>query len=81
MAHGQYPERTLKVHFRSAPALGANAFALPGGHLVFTDAMVELAQHDDELVAVLAHEAGTRSIVTACAIWCRARCWCLSWPR
>ena len=54
----QYPERTLKVHFRSAPALGANAFALPGGHLVFTDAMVELAQHDDELVAVLAHEAG-----------------------
>ena len=54
----QYPERSLKVHFRSAPALGANAFALPGGHLVFTDAMVSLARHDDELVAVLAHEAG-----------------------
>lgn len=54
----RYPEHRLKVHFRASEALGANAFALPGGNLVFTDEMVALAEHDEELVAVLAHEVG-----------------------
>ncbi len=48
----------LRLHFRHLPGAGANAFALPGGDLVFLDELVELAQHDDELSAVLAHEIG-----------------------
>jgi len=53
-----YPKHPLQLHFRASDDLGANAFALPGGHLVFTDEMVALAQHDEELAAVLAHEVG-----------------------
>ena len=37
---------------------GANAFALPSGVIVFTDALIELAQDDREIIAVLAHESG-----------------------
>ncbi|MDK9556437.1 M48 family metallopeptidase [Marinobacter sp. M216] len=48
----------LKVLFRSAPAIGANALALPDGTLIFTDELVELAETNDELVAILAHEIG-----------------------
>ncbi|WP_228739357.1 M48 family metallopeptidase [Marinobacter arenosus] len=48
----------LTVLFRSAPAIGANALALPDGTLIFTDELVELAENDDELVAILAHEIG-----------------------
>lgn len=44
--------------FRHAPSIGPNAFALPDGQLVVTDQLVELADGDDELLAVLAHEAG-----------------------
>jgi Zn-dependent protease with chaperone function len=39
-------------------SLGANAFALPSGLVVMTDELVELAEHDDELVAIMAHEVG-----------------------
>ena len=35
-----------------------NAFALPGRTIILTDEMVEFAQSDDELMAVLAHELG-----------------------
>jgi Zn-dependent protease with chaperone function len=49
------PGHTL--HFRNS-ALGANAFALPGGEIVVTDALVQLAQSDDEVIGVLAHELG-----------------------
>ncbi len=38
--------------------MGANAFALPGGTIIFTDEIVELAEDDGELVAVFAHERG-----------------------
>jgi predicted Zn-dependent protease len=48
----------LKILFRKGGPLGANAFAMPGGTIVFTDEMVELAEHDDELLAVLTHEIG-----------------------
>lgn len=47
-----------RLELRSAPRLGPNALALPSGIVVMTDELVELAQHDDELVAVLAHEIG-----------------------
>lgn len=48
----------LQVGFRRGERLGANAFALPNGTVIFTDEMVRLARSDDELLAVLAHEAG-----------------------
>lgn len=47
-----------RLEFRGGGALGANALALPGGTLVMTDEIVKLARHDDELIAVAAHELG-----------------------
>jgi len=49
---------TLNVIFRHGGKIGANAFALPDGHIVFTDEMVNLAVDDLELVAILGHELG-----------------------
>lgn len=50
----------LKLEFRSG--MPANAFALPGGTIVMTDAMVEKARSsgtgDTALLGVLAHEIG-----------------------
>lgn len=50
----------VELKFRSG--MGANAFALPGGTMVLTDEMVELAAKqglsDAALVGVLAHELG-----------------------
>lgn len=54
----KYRELDIQVCFRAAKTLGANAFALPNGTIVFTDEMVKLSAHDDELLAVLAHEIG-----------------------
>jgi Zn-dependent protease with chaperone function len=53
-----HPDLNLRVLFRKGTRVGPNAFALPGGTLVFTDEMVNLAEHDDELLSVLAHEIG-----------------------
>lgn len=51
--------QAIRVLFRDAgDTLGANAMALPAGTIVFTDQLVQLAQHDEELVGVLAHEIG-----------------------
>ena len=46
-----------RVEFANAPAIGANAFALPGGLIVVTDELVE-GLTDEEVLAVLAHETG-----------------------
>ncbi|WP_020210873.1 M48 family metallopeptidase [Gilvimarinus chinensis] len=55
----EYPELPLKVLFRSGgERIGANAFALPDGTIVFTDEMIELAESNEELLTVLAHEIG-----------------------
>ena len=49
----------LSVEFRNAKAnIGANAFALPSGTIVFTDQLVKLAKNDEELLGVFGHEAG-----------------------
>lgn len=49
----------LRLAFRHAPALGANALVLPDGQVIMTDQLVALAGGDDDLLlAVLAHEAG-----------------------
>ncbi|HAF00939.1 MAG TPA: hypothetical protein DCO68_08750 [Methylophilaceae bacterium] len=47
-----------QLNFRKSEVIGPNAFALPGGYVVITDALVALSKNDDELVAVLAHELG-----------------------
>ena len=52
----EYANFTLE--FRAAEKIGANAFAIPGGLIVMTDEMTELASNDDEIIAVLAHEVG-----------------------
>jgi Zn-dependent protease with chaperone function len=55
-ANGQQPD--YQLYFRSG-ALGANAFALPGGTMVVTDEMVALVQADEDVLAgILAHEMG-----------------------
>ena len=51
-------DHQLKLVFRKGPRVGANAFALPSGVVVITDELVSLARHDNELIAVLAHEIG-----------------------
>jgi Zn-dependent protease with chaperone function len=48
----------VRLEFRASPAFGANALALPSGIVVLTDELVELAQNDQELLAILAHELG-----------------------
>lgn len=44
--------------FRTSKLFGANAMALPGGTIVVTDALVDLAHNDTEVIAVIAHELG-----------------------
>lgn len=46
------------LRFRSSEAFGPNAVALPAGIVVLTDELVALAEDDDEIAAVLAHEVG-----------------------
>jgi predicted Zn-dependent protease len=48
----------ISLEFRHSELLGPNAFALPGGTIVMTDQMVELAGSEEEILAVLAHEIG-----------------------
>lgn len=52
------PAHPYTLQFRASPTVGPNAFALPGGTVVLIDELVALAQHDDEIIAVLAHEVG-----------------------
>lgn len=47
-----------KIYFRHCEKLGANAFALPAGFMVFTDDLVRLANNDQELLGIFAHELG-----------------------
>jgi len=66
----------LQVEFRDAAhSLGANALALPSGTIVLTDQLVQLAECDEELMAVLAHEIahierrhGLRQVLQASAL-------------
>lgn len=53
-----YPNYVITFQFRKGGDIGANAFALPNGTIVFTDEMVGLAENDNELVAILGHEIG-----------------------
>ncbi len=51
-------EQPVRLEIRSSPVIGANAFALPGGIVVITDELVHLAEDEEELLGVLAHEMG-----------------------
>ena len=56
-----YPEGPARwqLHFAGGGRLGANAVALPGGHIVITDELLELLKGaDDAVLGVLAHEHG-----------------------
>jgi len=47
-----------RLEFRGGGMLGPNAIALPDGTIVVTDELVGIADHDDEIAAVLLHEIG-----------------------
>jgi predicted Zn-dependent protease len=48
----------LQVVFRNSKGMGPNAFALPGGTIIITDQMIDLAQTREEILAILSHEVG-----------------------
>jgi Zn-dependent protease with chaperone function len=58
----RYPRYAPRLALQFRSGMPPNAFALPGGTIVMTDAMVAQAQRlqlaDDALVGVLAHEIG-----------------------
>lgn len=51
-------EQAKRIDFVKGGSLGANAFALPNGHMVLTDELVTLAKNDQQILAVMAHERG-----------------------
>ena len=60
-AWGDLPPPRHELLFRKSrdPAMGPNAFALPGGTIVVTDELVELLDgHEDAVLGVMAHELG-----------------------
>lgn len=48
----------LSIKFHSSALMGANAFALPNGIIVFTDDLINLASDDWEIEAIMLHEIG-----------------------
>ena len=55
---GEPRSAQMRLAIVRAPGIGPNAFALPDGRIFVTDELVELAGSDEEVLAVLAHEAG-----------------------
>lgn len=47
-----------RLELRNSKQMGANALALPGGIIIMTDSLFKLAENDQQLIAVLAHEMG-----------------------
>lgn len=52
------PEKRTVLFREGSKAIGANAFALPGSTIIFTDQMVKLAEDDEELLSIYLHETG-----------------------
>lgn len=52
--NSQYPYQLKFVHYEDTP----NAFALPSGTIYVTDALIKMAESNEEVMAVLAHEIG-----------------------
>ena len=55
-AHMEPTEYEYKIHVVENGQV--NAFAMPGGHIVVFDGLIEFAESPEELAAVLAHEMG-----------------------
>ncbi len=51
-------KKDIKLLFRGGGPLGPNALALPGGTIIFTDEIIDLADNDGELAAIFIHELG-----------------------
>lgn len=51
-------KNNIRLLFRSSEAVGANAFALPDGTVVFTDALINLSSDNREIASVMLHEIG-----------------------
>lgn len=49
-------DKPASLKFRLGDDLGANALALPNNTIILTDELVEMAQNDQEIIGVLAHE-------------------------
>ena len=49
---------SAELVFRASPVMGANALALPSGIVIMTDQLVRMAEDEEEVLAVLAHEIG-----------------------
>ncbi|VAW94531.1 hypothetical protein MNBD_GAMMA23-2299 [hydrothermal vent metagenome] len=47
-----------KLVFRSGGSIGANAFALPDGTIVFTDELINLTDDNMDIAAIMLHEIG-----------------------
>jgi Zn-dependent protease with chaperone function len=58
MTAGLNDGHQYRLLLRSCPAMGANAFALPGGAIILTDQLVRLGGSPDGISGVLAHEIG-----------------------
>lgn len=55
----EFDDTGKPIEFRKGgQSIGANAFALVGGYIVFTDELIELAEDDREVLAVYLHEVG-----------------------
>lgn len=52
------PRLRVSLNFRSGKSTGPNAFALPDGSIVVTDELVKLADNDEQILCILAHEIG-----------------------
>lgn len=48
----------IELEFRNSKLIGPNAFAFPGGTIVITDQMIEIAESEEEVLSILAHEIG-----------------------
>lgn len=51
-------EQNISLLFRNSERVGPNAFALPDGNIIVTDQLVNLAEDNEEIIAVLGHELG-----------------------
>ena len=50
--------RNFELLFRAIPAVGPNAFALPGGTMVMTDELIQEFPEEDVIAGILGHEIG-----------------------
>jgi len=50
--------KNYQLKFRLGGKIKANAFALPDGTIVFTDELINLAENDLEIAAIMLHEIG-----------------------